>query len=72
MKNKPGTAVTVMGIYWCSVCKLPAAFKQGEAFPPCRNKCGRGAWEFVQAKPAKAAGRGRGNRSWSPSMAAGW
>jgi len=53
MSHQPGTAVPVTGIYWCSVCKLPAAFKQGETFPPCPNKCSRGAWEFVEPKPAR-------------------
>ncbi len=55
MNHKPGTAVPTTGIYWCSLCKLPAAFKEGETFPSCRNKCGRGLWEFVEAKGEKTS-----------------
>jgi hypothetical protein len=36
------------GIYWCTVCKTPASFKEGEIFPQCRNLCGKGYWEFVE------------------------
>ena len=36
------------GIYWCSVCKTPVQFKEGEEMKQCRNLCGRGKWEFVQ------------------------
>lgn len=45
---KVGTTVPQSGIYWCTVCKTPAFFEQGGIFPPCRNMCGKGAWEFVE------------------------
>jgi len=46
---KPGQAIPQTGIYWCSVCKFPAILQQGQTFPECRNKCGRGHWEFIRA-----------------------
>ena len=48
MATKPGTAAPASGVYWCSVCKLPAHFTAGQALPMCRNKCGRGNWELVR------------------------
>lgn len=45
----PGSKVPVAGIYWCSVCKFPASFAKDQDFPACKNKCGRGRWELVQA-----------------------
>jgi hypothetical protein len=45
---KPGVPAPVTGIYWCSVCKLPASFKQGETLPRCKNMCGRGHWQLVK------------------------
>jgi hypothetical protein len=48
MTYRPGDAVTVTGIYWCTVCKLPAQFTAGDQFPGCKNMCGRGAWKLVQ------------------------
>jgi len=33
MNHKPGTAAPVTGIYWCSVCKTPAQFTEGETLP---------------------------------------
>lgn len=48
MSNHPGDTVPATGIYWCSVCKLPAQFTGGERFPACKNMCGRGAWVLVQ------------------------
>jgi len=51
MTHKPGTPAPATGIYWCSVCKLPAAFSKDQALPQCKNKCGRGRWELV--KPAE-------------------
>jgi hypothetical protein len=54
MSQKPGTQAEQSGFYWCSVCKLPAKFEAGQTLPVCKNKCGRGAWEFVRpAEPAK-------------------
>lgn len=50
MALKPGVAAPQTGIYWCSVCKLPGQFEAGQILPECRNKCGRGGWDFVQAK----------------------
>lgn len=50
MANHPGTPAPQTGIYWCTVCKMPAEFKQGEQLPQCKNLCGRGNWEFVKAK----------------------
>lgn len=52
MTYKRGTEAPETGIYWCSVCKLPAPFQKGQPLPECKNKCGRGNWELVQAKPA--------------------
>jgi hypothetical protein len=46
---KPGTQAPVTGIYWCTVCKRPERFSEGEQFPPCKNMCGRGRWQLVQA-----------------------
>jgi hypothetical protein len=48
MSHKPGTAAPVTGIYWCSVCKTPARFNEGDTLPPCPNFCGRGLWELVE------------------------
>lgn len=45
---KVGTKAPQSGIYWCTVCKTPASFKEGEIFPQCRNMCGKGNWEFVE------------------------
>jgi hypothetical protein len=50
MALKPGVAAPQTGIYWCSVCKRPGQFEAGQILPECRNKCGRGGWDFVQAK----------------------
>jgi hypothetical protein len=52
MSQKPGTPAPESGIYWCSVCKTPVQFKQGENLPTCKNLCGRGNWEFVKALEA--------------------
>lgn len=49
MALKPGTTAPQTGVYWCSVCKLPGKFEAGQVLPECRNKCGRGGWDFVQA-----------------------
>jgi hypothetical protein len=48
MTYKPGTTAPSKGIYWCSVCKLPARFEKDQELPECRNKCGRGRWELVK------------------------
>jgi phosphoglycolate phosphatase len=48
MNQHPGAAVTVNGIYWCTVCKLPQTFQTGTQFPPCPNMCGRGTWQLVE------------------------
>ena len=48
MNHKPGTAAPVTGIYWCTVCKTPAQFTEGEKLPECPNYCGRGLWELVE------------------------
>jgi hypothetical protein len=50
MANKPGDTAENAGIYWCNVCKTPMQFKANETFPTCKNKCGRGHWEFVRAE----------------------
>jgi hypothetical protein len=50
MSNKPGDKAERGGIYWCSVCKTPVQFKSGETLPMCKNKCGRGHWEFVRSE----------------------
>ncbi len=46
---KPGEAIPQTGVYWCSVCKFPVILQLGQTFPECRNKCGRGHWEFIRA-----------------------
>lgn len=57
MAIKPGNIAPKTGIYWCSVCKLPGQFQEGQELPECRNKCGRGGWDFVQeTQPAAPAG----------------
>jgi phosphoglycolate phosphatase len=48
MNQRPGANVTTSGIYWCTVCKLPQTFTAGEAFPECRNMCGRGMWQLIE------------------------
>jgi hypothetical protein len=48
MNHRPGAVVPTTGIYWCSVCKLPEKFTEGQEFPPCSNMCGRGLWQLVQ------------------------
>jgi hypothetical protein len=54
MTYKPGTPAPADGVYWCSVCKLPASFKKEDTLPECKNKCGRGRWELV--RPAEKGG----------------
>jgi hypothetical protein len=48
MKHHPGALAPVTGIYWCSVCKTPLRFTEGQELPPCPNLCGRGLWELVE------------------------
>lgn len=48
MTYNPGSPVPATGIYWCSVCKRPEHFREGEPFPACQNMCGRGRWELVR------------------------
>jgi hypothetical protein len=55
MNHRPGVIVPVTGIYWCSVCKTPQGFTEGQAFPPCPNLCGRGLWEPVEEQPGTGA-----------------
>jgi hypothetical protein len=43
---KPGDPVPTTGVYWCTVCKLPARHEAGNTFPECENMCGRGRWEL--------------------------
>ncbi len=63
MAFKPGAVAPQTGIYWCSVCKLPGQFSAGQVLPECRNKCGRGGWDFIQATPdASAASTEPGSR----------
>jgi hypothetical protein len=50
MNHRPGATVPATGVYWCSVCKLPAAFTKGEEFPECKNMCGRGLWQRVETR----------------------
>ncbi len=52
MAFKPGTQAPQTGVYWCSVCKLPARFEAGQTLPLCKNKCGRGHWELVRPDAA--------------------
>ena len=49
---KQGTPVPCTGIYWCTVCKLPARHHKGELFPACKNMCGRGYWQLVEPEEA--------------------
>ncbi len=53
MTYKPGSPAPSTGIYWCSVCKLPAAFEKEQTLPECKNKCGRGRWELVRTAEEK-------------------
>ncbi len=53
MSLKPGTQAPKSGYYWCSVCKTPAYFDANQVLPVCKNKCGRGSWEFVRAAEKK-------------------
>jgi hypothetical protein len=48
MTYNPGATVQETGIYWCTVCKLPEKFTEGQKFPDCRNMCGRGHWQLVE------------------------
>ena len=61
MNHKPGTAAPVTGIYWCTVCKTPAQFTEGEKLPECPNFCGRGMWV---AGGGAGVGAGRGSFRW--------
>ena len=54
MNHRPGATVPVTGIYWCSVCKTPAAFTKDQDLPACKNKCGRGRWELVKTSEEPA------------------
>jgi len=56
MNYAPGEDVPVNGVYWCTVCKLPARFTAGEKFPGCKNLCGRGRWHLVKADEARHSG----------------
>lgn len=56
MALKPGVVAPQTGIYWCSVCKLPGQFSAGQVLPECRNKCGRGGWDFIQGTEATGQG----------------
>jgi hypothetical protein len=56
MTYTPGNEVPTTGIYWCSVCKLPAHFKEAQEFPACTNLCGRCHWELVEADPKHPSG----------------
>ncbi len=51
MNFKPGAKVEKTGVYWCTVCKTPARFTEGQEFPSCQNMCGRGNWHPVEAPP---------------------
>ena len=55
MNHKPGTAVPAAGIYWCTVCKTPQRFSEGQTFPECPNMCGRGLWKPAPKPPQKDA-----------------
>ncbi len=50
MTCRVGETVPASGIYWCTVCKLPVRFTEGEQFPECKNMCSRGHWELVEGK----------------------
>jgi hypothetical protein len=52
MNHRPGVTVPVTGIYWCTVCKLPEKFTEGQPFPECKNMCGRGLWQLVEEQPS--------------------
>jgi hypothetical protein len=54
MNEKPGAPAPATGIYWCTVCKLPANFKKGETLPACKNMCGRGHWHLVKEAAGKS------------------
>ncbi len=58
MTYKPGAKVPVTGIYWCSVCKAPARFRENDEFPECKNMCGRGRWELVRSQGPESGSQG--------------
>ncbi len=58
MNHRPGARVPATGIYWCTVCKTPEQFTEGQAFPECRNMCGRGLWQLVEEQSGGKPDRG--------------
>lgn len=56
MNSNPGADVEVTGIYWCTVCKTPAAFDQGTVFPTCPNLCSKCRWHLVKSSQAEEKG----------------
>lgn len=48
MNQHPGATVPATGVYWCTVCKTPQTFREGDVFPGCPNMCGRGLWKLVK------------------------
>ena len=49
MTCRIGEGAPKSGIYWCTVCKRPDTFTEGQVFPECKNLCGRCHWEFVES-----------------------
>ncbi len=48
MNYRPGTDAPATGVYWCTVCKTPERFEEGQQLPECKNMCGRGNWELIE------------------------
>ncbi len=48
MNHRPGDLIPKTGFYWCTVCKTPQRFIEGQIFPECSNMCGRGLWKLME------------------------
>ena len=55
MTCRVGEKTPASGIYWCTVCKRPERFQEGQTFPDCKNMCGRCHWELVEKQESGAA-----------------
>ena len=53
MSQKPGTPAPQSGIYWCSVCKTPVQFKQGEDSADVQEPLW--AWELGVCEGARSS-----------------
>jgi hypothetical protein len=55
MTYQRGEKAPASGVYWCTVCKGPASFQEGQELPECINMCGRGRWQLVKRSDAPRA-----------------